>query len=484
MKAWEMPATMVAEMVREGSLSAVEYVSKILERTEETEPRINAYITLLKEQALRRAEEVDRTVARGEDPGRLAGVAVAVKDNIAVRGVENTCGSRILKGYRPPFNATVVEKLLREGAVIIGKTNMDEFAMGSTTETSAYGPTRNPWNPERVPGGSSGGSGAALAAGSATLALGSDTGGSIRCPAAYTGTYGLKPTYGAVSRYGLVPYANSLEQIGPMARNTADLALLYSVIVGHDPRDSTSLRDSDTRLAHVDHIDPSRLRIGVIRELVEDPVDPRVSRAVWSVISKLESMGASVEEVSLPLVEYALSAYYIIAMAEASSNLARYDGTRYGFRAPGATWEEMVVETRTRGFGWEVKRRIMLGSFILSAGYVEQYYVKALRVRSAVRRALLELLSKHHVLAGATMPIPAPRLGERIRDPLLLYTMDVATVLANLAGIPALNTPADVVDGAPVGAQFMGPPMGEPLLLGVSRLVEEATRFRDEVVQP
>ena len=482
MRIEEMPAITLAEMVRRGDLSAVDYVSRILERAERTEDRVNAYITLLKDLALKRAEEIDRAVGRGEDPGRLAGVAVAVKDNIAVRGVENTCGSRILKGYRPPFNATVVERLLMEGAVIVGKTNMDEFAMGSTTETSAYGPTRNPWNLERVPGGSSGGSGAALAAGSATLALGSDTGGSIRCPAAYTGTYGLKPTYGAVSRYGLVPYANSLEQIGPMARNTEDLALLYSVIVGHDPRDSTSLRDSGAHLARIENVDPAKLRIGVIRELVEEPVDKRVAREVWRLLHKLESMGAEVDEVSLPLVDYALPAYYIVAMAEASSNLARYDGTRYGFRAPGATWEEMVVETRTRGFGWEVKRRIMLGSFILLAGYVEQYYVKALRVRSAVRREILSLLSRHHVLVGATMPIPAPRLGERVKDPLLLYTMDIATVPANLAGIPAVSVPAGIVDGAPVGAQFMGPPMGEPLLLGVSKLCEEATGFRDRVV--
>ncbi|RLI28515.1 Asp-tRNA(Asn)/Glu-tRNA(Gln) amidotransferase GatCAB subunit A [Candidatus Bathyarchaeota archaeon] len=474
-------AEKVASAVRSGELSALDYLEAILERLRSVEPKLNAFITVTEELARRKAESIDRRVEKGLKVGKLAGVVVAVKDNICVKDVETTCGSRILKGYRPSYNATVVERLIAEDAVIIGKTNMDEFAMGSSTEFSAYGPTRNPWDLERVPGGSSGGSGAAVASGEATLALGSDTGGSVRCPAAFCGVVGLKPTYGLVSRYGLVAYANSLEQIGPMARSVRDCALLLSVIAGHDPRDSTSLR-----VQPVDYwaklVDPPGLegiRVGVIREFMGEGVQEGVREKVWEAVHSLESLGAHVGEVSLKSLDYALAAYYVIAMSEASSNLARYDGLRYGFRSSdqGLDWNRAYAKTRRWGFGEEVKRRIILGTFALSAGYYEAYYLKALKVRTLIRMEFEKAFKRFDVLVGPSMPMVAFKIGEKVEDPLELYMCDINTVPANLVGIPAISVPCGLSDGLPVGLQVMAPPLREDLVFKVAYAYERTGKW-------
>ena len=475
------PAEKVASAVRNGELSALDYLEAVLERLKRVEPKLNAFITVTEELARRRAENIDRRVEKGLKVGKLAGVVVAVKDNICVKGVETTCGSRILKGYRPSYNATVVERLMAEDAVIIGKTNMDEFAMGSSTEFSAYGPTRNPWDLERVPGGSSGGSGAAVASGEATLALGSDTGGSVRCPAAFCGVVGLKPTYGLVSRYGLVAYANSLEQIGPMARNVRDCALLLSVIAGYDPRDSTSLevRPRDYQTSLVDSSELGKIRIGVVREFMGEGVQEGVRERVWDAVQSLESLGARVGEVSLKSLDYALAAYYIIAMSEASSNLARYDGLRYGFRSSdqGLDWNRAYAKTRRMGFGEEVKRRIILGTFALSAGYYEAYYLKALKVRTLIRMEFEKAFKEFDVLVGPSMPMTAFKIGEKIEDPLELYMCDINTVPANLVGIPAISVPCGLSDGLPVGLQVMAPPLREDLVFKVAYAYERTGKW-------
>jgi len=406
-------------------------------------------------------------------------VAIAIKDNICTLNLRTTCASRMLENFIPPYDATVVERLKREDAIIIGKTNMDEFAMGSTTETSYFGPTRNPWDLTKVPGGSSGGSAAALIADETTLALGSDTGGSIRCPASYCSVIGLKPTYGLVSRYGLIAYANSLEQIGPLAKSTADCALLLSVIGGYDPRDSTSvnipLGDFSQELTD----DLKGLRVGLPREFFEEGVEEAVKRHVWSAIHLLESLGATYEEVSLPSLEYALAAYYIIAMAEASSNLARYDGLRYGYRVEhdDADWSRIYARNRRIGFGAEVRRRIMLGTYALSAGYYEQYYLKALKIRTLIRREFEEALKRFDVLVGPTMPLPPFNIGEKIGDPLTLYMCDVLTVPANLTGYPAISVPCGFEGNLPIGLQAITKPFNEDLLLKISFALEANTDF-------
>ena len=373
--------------------------------------KINGYITV-SEKALEDARKID---SEGHN-GPLAGVPIAIKDNISVTGLPNSCGSKILEGYVPPYNAHVIEKLLAAGAVILGKTNMDEFAMGSSTETSYFGPTANPWNHERVPGGSSGGSAAVVAAGEAPFALGSDTGGSVRCPAAFCGVVGLKPTYGAVSRHGIVAYANSLEQIGPLANNVTDIAVLMDVIAGYDCRDSTSI-DSKTEYQKALVDDVKNLKIGVPKEFFGEGIHPDVEKAVWNAIHKYEDLGASWEEVSMPNIKYALASYYIIAMSEASSNLARFDGTRYGFRENAENWHAMVSKTRAVGFGTEVKRRILLGTYALSAGYHDKYYLKALKVRTLVKQDFDNALSKFDLLMAPTMPNPAFKIGEKDRGP-------------------------------------------------------------------
>ena len=441
---------------------------------------MHAYISLDEEGALRKAEEVDARVARGEEVGVLAGVPVAVKDNICIKGMRTTCASKILENFVSPYDATVVEKLKAADAVFLGKTNLDEFAMGSSTENSYFGPTRNPHDPERVPGGSSGGSAAALAAGEAVLALGSDTGGSIRQPASFCGVVGLKPTYGRVSRYGLVAFASSLDQIGPMAKNVKDTALLLNVISGYDPRDSTSapVEVPDFTKALDEGIEG--IRIGLPREYFAEGLEDEVREKVLEAVDILEGEGAEVVEVSLPHTKYAIATYYIVAPAEASSNLARYDGVKYGFRAEGRDLYEMYCNTRSQGFGEEVKRRIMLGTYTLSAGYYEAYYLKALKVRTLIKQDFEEAFETCDLLATPTSPTVAFRLGEKVADPLTMYLSDVYTVSVNLAGLPGISVPCGSSDGLPVGLQLIGRPFDEETLLRVAHVVERSLKGRSE----
>ncbi len=433
-------------------------IAELFDRIERS--KLNAFITLNKEEALKKAEEFDR----GKLKGKLAGIPIAVKDNISTKGLRTTCASKMLANYVPPFDAHVVERLKQEGAIIIGKTNMDEFAMGTTTETSYFGVVRNPYDLERVAGGSSGGSGACLHDES-VLALGSDTGGSIRCPASFCGVYGLKPTYGLVSRYGLIPYANSLEQIGPMANCVEDLALLLEVIAGKDERDSTNA-GVDFKFEPED----KRYRVGIIKEMGASDEVMKVFEEVVDIIREKHE----VVEVSLSSLKYALPAYYIIAMSEASSNLARYDGVRYGYALEKLdTWTRYFAKVRAEGFGEEVKRRIMLGTYALSAGYYGRYYLKALRVRTLVKNDFQRAFKHCDLLISPTMPTPAFKIGE-IQDPLTMYKMDVNTVPANLAGIPALSMPMGFVKGLPVGLQVMGNYFEENKILSFALELEKA----------
>ncbi|MGO9456288.1 MAG: Asp-tRNA(Asn)/Glu-tRNA(Gln) amidotransferase subunit GatA [Acidimicrobiales bacterium] len=467
------PAAALAAAVRSGERSARSVAEEALAAVAAADGELHAFVHVMAEEARRQADAVDEAVAAGRDPGPLAGVPVALKDNLCVRGVPTTCSSRILEGWRPPYDATVVSRLREAGAVAVGKTNMDEFAMGSSTENSSSGPTRNPADPSRVPGGSSGGSAAAVAAGMAPLALGSDTGGSIRQPAALCGVVGMKPTYGAVSRYGLVAFASSLDQIGPFGASVADAALLYDVMAGHDPADSTSLRDVPAASGRLD-AGVEGLRVGLCTDLVEG-ASADVTRRVHEAAEALAAAGALVEEVAVPELRYGLSAYYLIAPAEASSNLARYDGVRYGLRVGGADVTAMNTATRTAGFGDEVKRRIMLGTYALSAGYYDAYYGQAQRVRTVVIEAFSRAYERVDVLLGATTPTTAFAIGERVDDPMAMYASDLFTVCSNLAGHPAVSVPFGTGDdGLPVGVQVLAPALGEELLFGVASAVEAA----------
>lgn len=458
--------------MREGRRSARSVVEEHLGRIDASEGDLHAFNLVLADHARAEAERVDRMVAAGDDPGPLAGVPVAIKDNLCTRGIPTTCSSRILDGWLPPYDATVVTRLREAGAVVVGKTNLDEFAMGSSTEHSAFGPTRNPHCLSRVPGGSSGGSAAAVAAGFAPLALGSDTGGSIRQPAALCGVVGLKPTYGLVSRYGLVAFASSLDQIGPFATSVADAATLLEVIAGHDPADSTSVDRPAPALQGALGAGIEGLRIGVVAELV-DEVAPDVARAVRAAAEALAGAGASVEEASVPSARFGLPAYYLIAPAEASSNLARYDGVRYGLRKDGADITAMYGATRTAGFGAEVKRRIMLGTFALSAGYYDAYYGQAQRVRTLILSGFEAAYEHFDVLLGATTPGTAFELGSKMEDPLQMYLSDVCTVPSSLAGHPAMTVPWGAGDdGLPVGVQVLAPALAEPTMIRVAEAIE------------
>ena len=473
-----MSARGLAAAVRSGERSARSVVEEHLETIRSGEPEIHAFNLVLADEALAAADEVDRRVAAGEDPGPLAGVPVALKDNMCTRGVPTTCSSRILEGWLPPYDATVVERLAAAGAVVVGKTNLDEFAMGSSTENSAFGVTRNPLDLTRVPGGSSGGSAAAVAAGFAPLALGSDTGGSIRQPAALCGVVGVKPTYGAVSRYGLVAFASSLDQIGPFARTVSDAALLLEAIGGHDPRDSTSIPEPAASLTEVLDRGVEGLRIGVIEELsgdglegIADDVRSRLGEAA----SALAAAGATVETTSVPSTVYGLSAYYVIAPAEASSNLARYDGVRYGLRVDAPNAGDMNTATRTAGFGDEVKRRIMLGTYALSAGYYDAYYGKSQKVRTLIVQDFARAYEEFDLLLCPTAPTTAFPIGEKTADPMTMYLNDVCTIPSNLAGHPAMSVPFGVGDdGMPVGVQILAPAMGEPTMFQAAAVLEVA----------
>ena len=465
----------IASAVRSGDRTATEVLSEHLARIDAAEGEIHAFNTVTEESARAAAERVDAAVAAGEDPGPLAGVPVALKDNLCTRGVPTTCSSRILEGWKPPYDATVVTLLERAGAVFVGKTNLDEFAMGSSTENSAFGPTRNPHDPSRVPGGSSGGSAAAVAAGFAPVSLGSDTGGSIRQPAALCGVVGVKPTYGAVSRMGLVAFGSSLDQIGPFAHTVSDAAALLEVISGHDPGDSTSLPEPPTGISAALDRGVEGLRIGLIAEMMGDGIAADVTARTRDAAEALTAAGATVEEVSVPAVTYGLSAYYLVAPAEASSNLARYDGVRYGNRVEAATTGEMMEATRTAGFGDEVKRRIMLGTYALSAGYYDAFYGKALKVRTLTRQDFDAAYERFDLLLSPTSPTTAFAFGDKTADPLAMYLNDLCTIPSNLAGHPAMSVPFGVGDdGLPVGVQLLAPALAEPLMFSAAAVLEAA----------
>jgi len=480
---WELNAQETLEKLREGEVTAEECLLSIFERIEGVEGRVHAFLTLVeKEKALERAREIDEKVSKGKSLGRLAGVAVAVKDNLCTRGIRTTCASHMLENFVPPYDATVIEKIKGEDAIILGKTNMDEFAMGSSTETSYFGPTRNPWDPSAVPGGSSGGSAAAVAADESVLAFGSDTGGSIRCPASYCSVVGLKPTYGLVSRYGLIAYANSLEQIGPIAKNVYDCALFLSVMAGYDPRDATSVKALSQDYTSFLRNDIQGLKVGVPKEFFGEGTSREVEKCVWGAVHKLEELGASCQETSLSTLEHALPAYYLVAMSEASSNLARYDGLRYGYQTKDATdsdWSTAYSKDRQGGFGAEVRRRIILGTYALSAGYYNRYYLKALRIRTLIRRDFEAAFKNFDILVGPTMPTPPFKVGEKIQDPLALYMCDVLTVPANLAGLPAISVPCGFSGALPIGMQITAPPFREDLVLRVGYTFEQNTAYKD-----
>jgi len=466
----------IATDVRSGARRAREVVEESLRAIENREPDVHAFTLVLRDEAMAAADAIDAAVQRGEDPGPLAGVPIALKDNLCTRGVPTTCSSRILDGWRPPYSATVVDRVVAAGAVVIGKTNLDEFAMGSSTENSAFGPTRNPHDLDRVPGGSSGGSAAAVAAGFAPVALGSDTGGSIRQPAALCGVVGVKPTYGRVSRYGLVAFASSLDQIGPFANSVADAALVFDVIAGPDPLDSTSIVDVPEPVLPVLDDGVAGLRVGIIEELMDvDGVQPEVHAAVERAGAALKDAGAAVERVSVPSATYGLAAYYLIAPAEASSNLARYDGVRYGLRVDGDDVASMNARTRDAGFGPEVKRRIMLGTYALSAGYYDAYYGQAQRVRTLIIRDFERVYRECDVLLSPTSPTVAFKLGAKTGEPLAMYLSDVCTIATNLAGHPAISVPFGTGEaGLPVGVQVLAPALGEPIMFRVAKALEDA----------
>lgn len=462
--------------IREKRISSRELTQILLDRIDRHNPAINAWITVLHERALVEAAARDQELARGEVRGPLHGVPVGLKDIFCTKGIRTTCGSRILHNFDPPYDATVTRKILSAGAVLLGKQNMDEFAMGSSTETSFFGPARNPWAADRAPGGSSGGTAAAVAAGLCFAGVGTDTGGSIRQPAALCGVVGMKPTYGRVSRYGMIAFASSLDQAGPVTRSVDDAATMLSVIAGHDPADSTSVHHPVPDFSAAAGRGIRGLRIGLPREYFPEGLDPSVRTSVEEAIRALSAAGAEPVEISLPHTEYALAAYYIIAPAEASSNLARYDGVRYGYRAQGTNGViEMMSKTRSEGFGAEVKRRIMIGTYALSAGYYDAYYGKAQQVRTLLRRDFAEAFERVDLVLTPTSPTPAFRLGEKVGDPLAMYLSDIFTIPCNLAGIPGISVPCGrSPEGLPIGVQLLGRHFDEETVLAAAAAVERA----------
>ena len=476
MKLYQKRAWELSDMLRTKKVSAAEICREVSERIKETGKDTNSYITVCND-ALSQAEEVDRAIADGRELHPLAGIPIAVKDNISVKGMPMTCGSRMLESYVPLYDASVITKLRNAGMVITGKANMDEFAMGSSTETSYFGAVHNPYNYDYTAGGSSGRSASAVSAGEAILALGSDTGGSIRQPASFCGITGLKPTYGSVSRYGLIAFASSLEQIGPMGKDVRDTAMLYGLICGHDPMDATTYKRDYSDYASSLKIDVKGLRVGVPEEYFGDFVQEDVKNAVYSSIKLLESNGATVKSISLPNTKAAVNTYYIISSAEASSNLARFDGVRYGYRTEDYnSLREMYERTRSEGFGKEVKRRIMLGTFVLSSGYYDEYYIKAQNVRRMISHELSEAFRDNDVIITPTYPVPAFKSGKSSTDILSVYAQDICTVAANISGIPAINVPCGTIsNGLPVGMQIMGKHFSEKLLFDTAYAFERIT---------
>lgn len=461
-------------MLENKEISSVELTESVFDRIEKVEDKINAYVTLNKENALKSAAEIDEKRAKGEALSPLAGIPMGIKDNISTKGLETTCSSKMLENYKPPFNATVINKLNEAGAVITGKLNMDEYAMGSSTENSYFGPTKNPHDLERIPGGSSGGSAAAVAACEAVVSLGSDTGGSIRQPAAYCGVVGLKPTYGAVSRYGLVAFASSLDQIGPLGKSVKDVAMVQSIINGHDKMDATSAYREYADLSANLTADVKGLKIGLPKEYFGEGIDPEVKASVLNAVKELEKQGAVVKEIELPSTDYALSAYYIISSAEASSNLARFDGVRYGYRAENYDGLiDMYERTRSEGFGDEVKRRIMLGTFVLSSGFYDAYYGKAKLLQRRILAEFNNAFADVDVIAAPTVPSTAFKIGENIGDPLKMYATDICTVTVNIAGLPAVSVPCGMDSkNLPVGLQLIGNKFTEQTLLNTAYAYE------------
>lgn len=475
----DLTALELGAAIKKGETTAVEAAESCFARMKEMEPEVHAFINLDEERAMDQAKKVQKEIEEGKLTGPLAGVPVAVKDNICTKGLATTCGSRMLEHFVPPYDAFAARKLKEAGMVILGKANMDEFAMGSTTETSWYGVTRNPRNTQHVPGGSSGGSCAAVAAGECFAALGSDTGGSIRQPSSFCGVTGIKPTYGTVSRQGLVAYGSSLDQIGPIGKDVADCAALLQVIAGHDPADSTSLEREPWDFSESLNGNGAGLRVGLPRDYFGEGLDEDVRRAVLQVAENLKEQGAAVEEFDLGLVPYAIPAYYVIASAEASSNLSRFDGVKYGFRAEGAEGlHDMYKKTRSQGFGPEVKRRIMLGSFVLSSGYYDAYYLKALRTKALIKQAFDKAFERFDVILAPAAPTTAPRLGESLQDPLKMYLGDIYTVSVNLAGLPAICLPCGAdKEGLPIGVQMIADCFGEEKMIQAARAWEKGGRF-------
>lgn len=476
----QLTAHAIHDALRSGEMTATDVTQTCLDRIDEVEDRVHAFVDVWKDQALARAGVIDRMLEKGDDAGVLAGVPIGLKDNLCTTLGKTTCASKILQGFNSPYDATVVERMAAQGAVILGKMNMDEFAMGSSTENSSVHSTKNPWNLDCVPGGSSGGPAAGVAAGEAVLALGSDTGGSIRQPAAFCGCIGMKPTYGRVSRYGLVAFASSLDQIGPLAKDVEDLALVLGVISGKDPRDATSadIPVPDYRAALRN--DVSDITLGLPKEFYTEALAPEMREHVEKAVAVLEGQGAKVVEVSLPHTGYSVAVYYIICTAEASANLARFDGVRYGFRHPEAqSVDELYAMTKSEGFGIEVQRRIMLGTYALSSGYYDAYYVKAQKVRSLIRRDFDDAFQSCDVIVTPATPTPAFKIGEMMDDPLQMYLNDIYTTSANLAGIPGLVIPCGLTDsGLPAGMQLLGKPFGEETLIRVAYSYEQSRELQ------
>ena len=476
MELYQLTAEKLSELLEKKECSSVELTQSVLDRIKAKDGEIGAYLTVCEEEALKKAAEVDEKREKGEPLSALAGIPMGIKDNICTRGIRTTCASRILENFVPPYDAFVMEKLNAKDAVILGKLNMDEFAMGSTTETSAYGVTRNPWNPEHVPGGSSGGSAAAVAAEECFYALGSDTGGSIRQPASFCGVVGLKPTYGTVSRYGLIAYGSSLDQIGPLCKDVTDCATILEAIASHDSKDSTSVERLDTDFTSALVEDVKGMKIGIPRDYFGEGLNPEVKEAVLRAAEVLKEKGAIVEEFDLSLVEYAIPTYYTIAAAEASSNLERFDGIKYGYRTEEYQGlHNMYKKSRSEGFGAEVKRRIMLGSFVLSSGYYDAYYLKALRVKALIKKAFDEAFAKYDVILEPVAPTTAPKIGESLSDPIQMYLGDIYTISINLAGLPGLSIPCGRDSkGLPIGMQLIGDCFKEKNLIRAAYTYEKA----------
>ncbi len=482
MRLFDKPAHVLHDMLVKKEITAVALTQDVLDRIDEVDGEVKAYLTVTREDALAQAAAVDAKISRGESISFWEGIPGAIKDNICTKGVRTTCASKMLENFVPPYNATVMEKIAEVNPVILGKANMDEFAMGGSTENSAYFPTANPWQHDCVPGGSSGGSAAAVAAGTAVWALGSDTGGSIRQPASFCGVVGMKPTYGRVSRYGLVAFASSLDQIGPLTRDVTDCAHLLNVIAGYDEKDSTSTKAEVPDFTKSLVQDVKGLKIGMPKEYFAQGLDPEVEKSVRAAIAQLESLGAEIVEISLPHTAYAISAYYLIAPAEASSNLARYDGVSYGERVDGVDIVDMMTKTRSEKFGEEVKRRIMIGSYALSAGYYDAYYLKALKVRTLVKQDFDQAFEKVDVIMSPAAPTPAYKIGEMASDPLKMYMQDVYTVPLNLAGLPGISVPCGFSSaGLPIGLQIIGKALAEDTLIRAAYTYEQSQQFHNKI---